>query len=162
MMLMEMGREPGGQEMTVKYQTISGTAKEGRNFLPTAGTLTVGQGKTNAFFAVQVVDNDLIEGPKSFQVQLSNPQNSVEIWSTAFVLIEDNDGPLKLQSSIHSNALALCWTTNAVGYELQSSPALDNSVPWESMTNSPALEGVNWCLTTPLSDPGRFYRLRQR
>jgi len=161
-MLLEMQREPNGPELSVRYATVGGTAKAGEDFAPASGLLTLAKGQTNAFAKVSLLDDNLIEGPESFQVQLSNPTNSLEIWSASVVTIEDNDGPLILQISSTLGTVALCWTTNAVGYVVEFAPALGDTAAWEPLPGTPVMTGNQWCQSALTPGSNQFYRLRKQ
>ncbi len=52
----------------------------------------------------------------------------------------------------------LLWSTNAVGWELQSSPSL-TATNWSTVTNAPAVVTTNFSLTIPTSEQQQFFRL---
>ena len=59
------------------------------------------------------------------------------------------------------NELILSWSTNAVGFTLQSTPNLTPPVIWMDSTNPPAVLGAQFTVTNTLSGPAQFYRLRK-
>ena len=55
---------------------------------------------------------------------------------------------------------ALLWTTNAVGWELQSSPSL-TATNWITNTNAPVVVATNFSLTIPTDAQQQFFRLHK-
>jgi hypothetical protein len=64
----------GTGPVTVHYQTISGTAIAGVDFLPLAGTLTFGPGVGSQLIPLVILNDVIAEGAETFTIQLSNPQ----------------------------------------------------------------------------------------
>jgi hypothetical protein len=64
-----------GQTITVDYETVSGTASAGSEFVPVADTLTFVSGVTRKFVSVPVLSNSLTE-PAVFFVNLSDAMNA--------------------------------------------------------------------------------------
>lgn len=56
--------------------------------------------------------------------------------------------------------VTLSWTTNAVGWILESASSL-SAASWETVTNSPDITGTNFSLTIESADT-RFFRLRKQ
>ena len=90
-----------GQEVTVDYETVSGTATEGTDcnadgadFAETSGTLTFPVGDkvpTEPDPAVTICDDLLDEHDETFGLQLRNPSNATAPRDPATDIIEDND-----------------------------------------------------------------------
>jgi alpha-tubulin suppressor-like RCC1 family protein len=59
------------------------------------------------------------------------------------------------------NGLILSWSTNAVGFTLQSTLDLVPPVTWVDVTNAPAIIGAQWVVTNTFSGSAQFYRLRK-
>lgn len=57
-------------------------------------------------------------------------------------------------------ATLLRWPTNAAGFVLESTPALQAPTQWAVVTNAPVVAGTNHIVTHGLSSPHQFYRLR--
>ena len=55
---------------------------------------------------------------------------------------------------------ALLWTTNAVGWELQSATAL-TTTNWAALTNEPAVVGTNFSLSIGTQAAQQFFRLHK-
>ena len=63
------------QEVTVDYETVQGTAKEGEDFESQSGTLVFAPGELIQVISVPIVIDDALEADESFTVVLSNPVN---------------------------------------------------------------------------------------
>ena len=66
-----------------------------------------------------------------------------------------------LKARPNGNELILSWPTNAVEFTLQSTLNLTPPVTWIDSTQSPAVIGAQFTVTTSASDSARFYRLRK-
>jgi alpha-tubulin suppressor-like RCC1 family protein len=74
-------------------------------------------------------------------------------------------GTVPLRPSLNArpsgNQLILSWSTNAVGFTLQSTLQLTPPATWIDVTNAPALLGAQWTVTNTFSGGAQFYRLRK-
>ncbi len=80
--------------VSVDYQAVNGTAINGVDFIVIDGVLNWPDGDgSDRFIAVQIIDDDLPEGPESWQLQLSNPQGTAQLGSPNLAVISllDND-----------------------------------------------------------------------
>ena len=81
--------------LTVDYTTTAaGTATPGPggDYTPVSGTLTFAPGQTSRSFTVPIVDDDVVDGPKTVGLQLTNPTGAtLGTPSTATLTITDND-----------------------------------------------------------------------
>ena len=66
-----------GEEVTVDHVTSDGSARAGRDYTLTTGTLTFPAGTTRGTIAVPLIDDDLDEEAETFQVELFDPVNAV-------------------------------------------------------------------------------------
>ncbi len=57
--------------------------------------------------------------------------------------------------------LNLFWPAYAVGFALETSPAVDSPTSWTTVKVSPALNNDLWQLTMPATNFPQFYRLRR-
>lgn len=89
--------------VTVYYETASGTATTGSDFSPAVGTLTFAAGQTSATLSVGIVDDTVVEPPKTFTVTLSNPQGGATLGAstTASVAIVDDDAVFTFSARIY-------------------------------------------------------------
>jgi hypothetical protein len=70
-------------------------------------------------------------------------------------------GPFELQISQAGPLRAsLTWPTNAFGWDLESTAALE-SPDWASVTNTRSVAGTNFSLTLPTISGSQFFRLRR-
>ncbi len=67
--------------------------------------------------------------------------------------------PVSLVPSNSAPGLTLSWPSWAVGFALETTPAL--GTPWVPVTQSPGLDNDRWRLTLPATNAQRFYRLRR-
>lgn len=63
------------QDVTVDYTTAESFAIPNRDFVPTAGTLTIEAGQTSGEFTIETINNDKHDGDKSLMIDLSSPTN---------------------------------------------------------------------------------------
>jgi hypothetical protein len=61
------------EEVTVVYQTLEGTAKQGIDYTPQTGTITFAAGSISQTITIPVLGNLFVAPEKLFAVQLSNP-----------------------------------------------------------------------------------------
>ncbi|WP_171631957.1 FG-GAP-like repeat-containing protein [Paenibacillus plantarum] len=80
---------------SVVYATSDGTAKAGVDYTATTGTLQFQDGETSQFFMIPIVNNHIVTGTKSLNVQLSAPSADAVIGtpSTAVLQIVKEDLP---------------------------------------------------------------------
>ena len=87
-------RVDGTIPVQISYATSDGTAIAGTDYGSASGTLYFNEGDTSESFYVYIYDNDLYEeSNKTFNVELSNPQNGLKLGSpsTAVVTILENE-----------------------------------------------------------------------
>ncbi|MEN9573243.1 MAG: hypothetical protein RL514_1098 [Verrucomicrobiota bacterium] len=87
--------------LEVTYGTRDGSAVAGRDYVPTSGVLRFDECVpvgTNQFFRVSIINNDILDGNRSFQVFLSSPTApgvlslpALAFTNTATVTIVDNE-----------------------------------------------------------------------
>jgi uncharacterized repeat protein (TIGR01451 family)/uncharacterized delta-60 repeat protein len=84
----------------VNFATSNGSALAGTDYVPTNGVLTFPDGVTVASFTVPIIDNTVVQNPRSFNVTLSNPTGGAIIGSVAteLVTILDNDIGISLST----------------------------------------------------------------
>jgi hypothetical protein len=61
----------------------------------------------------------------------------------------------------HGSERVLSWSTNAVGFTLQSTLQLSPPVTWTDVTDAPVLLGAQWMVTNISSGNALFYRLQK-
>jgi beta-glucanase (GH16 family) len=81
------------ETVTVDYATADGSATSS-DYVPVSGTLTFDPGDLTQTIAVETIDNDDLDGDRTFTVQLSDPVNAeLGTWSVATVTIQDDEVP---------------------------------------------------------------------
>jgi hypothetical protein len=72
-------------------------------------------------------------------------------------------GPLRpsLTARSSEDQLILSWSTNAIGFKLQSTPSLTPPVTWIDFPNPPTILGAQFEDAIPFSGNNQFYRLRK-
>lgn len=66
-----------------------------------------------------------------------------------------------LNTRLSGNELILSWSTNAVGFTLQSTLHLTPPRTWVDSTNPPTVIGSQFTVTNAISRSAQFYRLRK-
>ena len=67
---------PSAKPITVGYGTVPGSATAGADFTPATGTLTFAPGETAKTVPVTIIGDSTPDGPETFGLQLSAPQNA--------------------------------------------------------------------------------------
>jgi chitinase len=80
--------------VSVRFSTVAGTAKAGRNgdFSATSGTLTFAPGETSKTVSVRVQDDSAVEANETLFVSLSRASGASIMTGTATGTILDDDG----------------------------------------------------------------------
>ena len=95
--------------ITVSYQTMGITAVPGVDYAPTNGILTFGDGVTNQIIAVPLIPNNLVQGPVTLAVMLTNATGGATL-------------------SAPSNAVVTILNTNtAVAFALATNTVAENA-----------------------------------
>lgn len=90
---------PLDQVMTVDFATVDGTAKAGKDYVATSGTLTFNPGETTKTISVAVLGDLIDEYDETFTVQLSNSTGALVFTPQAVGTILDNDAPPQITIS---------------------------------------------------------------
>jgi poly(3-hydroxybutyrate) depolymerase len=79
--------------VSVDYETIDGTAKNGVHYTAVSGTVSFGAGETLKDLRVPILNNSTKDGRTTFRIALGNPTGGAELGTPAdvTVLITDND-----------------------------------------------------------------------
>ncbi len=88
----------------VNFATSDASARAGIDYVPTNGVLTFDDGVTVASFTVPIIDNSVVQNPRSLNITLSNPQGGATIGPlrTVPLTILDNDVGISLSSPTFS------------------------------------------------------------
>ena len=91
--------DDGDLPVTIDYATADGTALAGVDYEAINGTLTFETGRTTKFVTVPILNDTLMEGTKTFFVQLSNLQGASVLGAktNATVSIVDNETLVQLE-----------------------------------------------------------------
>lgn len=89
--------DPSNEPVSVNFATANGTAQAGVDYVPTNGTLAFANGIVTNFVTVGIINNSLIEGQRTFSVNLSNPTpvppaKLVSPSNEVVTIIDDNSG----------------------------------------------------------------------
>lgn len=68
--------QPATTPLTLKYQTVGGTATAGKDFVAKSGNITLAAGQTRAQIVVDILDDLLLENPETFQLRVLPPYPS--------------------------------------------------------------------------------------
>ncbi len=80
-------------EAQVHYETSDGTARAGVDYTPAEGDLVFKVGETTKTFTVAVIDNTIVDGPRTLLLRLSDPRDAdLGGQNTAVLTIQDDDG----------------------------------------------------------------------
>ena len=85
-----------GQDESVDYTTVDGTAEAGVDYEATSGTLTVPAGETVGTIVVPIVDDVLDEADEAFMLTLSGGVEEVGPVDPVTAIIADDDEPPRL------------------------------------------------------------------
>ena len=79
--------------ITVEYETRDGSAEAGSDYTPAHGSLQFANGQTSATFEIPIIDDNLLEGPETVTLVLSNPEGGAVLTSPYMAVLEigDND-----------------------------------------------------------------------
>ena len=81
-------------EVTVKYETVSGTATVGDDYTETSGTLTFAPGETEKTVSVPIVDDEVEDGGETVWLKLSNATRASydDRWGLGTILNSETSG----------------------------------------------------------------------
>ncbi|MFO7538175.1 MAG: Calx-beta domain-containing protein, partial [Chloroflexota bacterium] len=83
-----------GLPALVDYTTLDGTAVAGSDYITTTGTLTFPSGTISQTVSVPLIDNNLLDGSKTFTVTLSNPISATIAHGSALgTILDDEEQP---------------------------------------------------------------------
>jgi YVTN family beta-propeller protein len=75
-------------------------------------------------------------------------------------ILDGDEPPPILLSSISGNSVIISWPYDAVGYVLETAPTINS--PWTLVTNPVEIIGTRYVLTNSALEGARFYRLRSQ
>ncbi len=86
--------------VSVKYTTVSGTAKADDDFGAISATAIFKAGETKKVISIPVFQDDTIEKVEDFSLQLSNPKEATLNVNSAKVTISDGEGSQSSSSAM--------------------------------------------------------------
>jgi hypothetical protein len=151
---------PSTDWVTVEFQTTTGTALAGRDYVAAASTLSFPPGTTSTNLQIQILADGTSDGDKVFYVQLRNPSNAA---------IDDATGQVTILGSgaVEEVLILGIRRTGIKAFELyltgKTSQAIRvqaslNLLDWEVITNTTS---TGWTMALPEIQPNyprRFYR----
>jgi len=107
--------------VTVNYTTEDGTAIAPIDYLAASGILVFTNGQLSNSFTVPIVDNNLVDGDRSFNVRIFNPTAPAQLLTPTdgTVNIIDNDSGFRFSSGTYEvaeNGVAALITVQRLGY----------------------------------------------
>ena len=84
--------QASGPGVTVRYQTVDGTATAGSDYAKASGTLKFGAGIRKRTISVAVTDDKVVEEDETFAVTLRDATNATIVDGEGVGTIEDDDG----------------------------------------------------------------------
>jgi endoglucanase len=78
---------------TLTYSTLDGTAKAGRDYQATSGTVTIAAGRTTATVTVPVIANRVVDGNRTLSLQVRS--GSTLVATGVGTIIDDDKAALK-------------------------------------------------------------------
>ena len=114
--------------LSVAYETVDILATANEDYLPANGILVFSPGQRQQFVEIEIIDNVLFEGDKTFELRLAsvNPYLATAENSTATITIL-NDDPMPSLSAVRERIFANEGSTVGVEFELSSASGLDTT-----------------------------------
>jgi Ca2+-binding RTX toxin-like protein len=81
--------EPHDEVITVTYTTEDDTAKAGKDYTATSGTITFQPGETSKIIAVPLINDNIVEAEENFSLKITSVENSNPGKITATATITD-------------------------------------------------------------------------
>jgi uncharacterized repeat protein (TIGR01451 family) len=124
-------------------------------------TWNVGTMSNGAVVAASVVVRPNTEGvfTNTATVSWSTGNPSTNTTASAVTTVLQNPGGPLLQIARVGTNVSLYWSTNDVGFILQSTPNLAATNGWSAVTNVPVIIGNSFYVTNAIPDLTTFYRL---
>lgn len=76
------------------------------------------------------------------------------------IIVERERSPrLTIRRAFTHNGFIICWPAPSPGFRLQCTSSLNPPIMWQNVTNTPVLNGSDWCVALRNDARRRFYRL---
>ncbi|MCL5097165.1 MAG: hypothetical protein M1608_06505 [Candidatus Omnitrophica bacterium] len=96
-----------GGTVSVNYASSDGTGRAGVDYRAVSGTLVFDPGVVSRTFSIQVIDNSIVDGNRTFNLALSNPTNAaLGLYATAPITIVDDETINEPAGSLDSTFVA--------------------------------------------------------
>jgi hypothetical protein len=92
-------------------------------------------------------------------VSASSASPSTNTTVSVVTTVIQNPARPMLELAQIGNSVVFFWSTNATGYNLESTTGLAPTGPWSSVTNVPVVVGGMCYVTNAITGPSKFYRL---
>jgi len=89
---LELNRPLLNEVITVQYATSPGTALSGDDYIPSQGIVIFDPGGTRGVIQIEIRDDEVVEDPETFTIELRSPRNAVIGNPSATATIKDDDG----------------------------------------------------------------------
>ncbi len=105
------GTDDTNSTFTVAYSTSDRSATSGADYIGVTNTLSFGPGETVKRIAVPILNNGTKQGPRRFDLALSNPTGGAVLGTPAItsVFISDNDPGVGFEAAVLTNS----WNSSA-------------------------------------------------
>ena len=125
--------EASGAEVTVGYATSNETARAGRDYTASSGTLTIAVGSTTGMISVLVLDDEVVEGDETFTVELSGASGATIVDGEGVGTITDDDHAELTVSYGAASYTVTEGSTVAVTVVLSKPPGTSVTIPLTHM-----------------------------
>jgi uncharacterized repeat protein (TIGR01451 family) len=141
----------------VSAQSTAGTCSLANGIVTcNAGDLPVG-GKVTMTLTVQATLDGTIVNTASAISSVTDPTTNNN--SSISVTVNANPNAPILHITLLSSKVVLSWSTNAVGFALESETAIAVPSAWTAVTNVPVIIGNQYFVTNTATGDSKFYRL---
>ena len=132
--------------ITVDFATFNGTALANTDYVVTNGTLFFPQAETIATFAVQLIDNLLVDGSRTVNLVLSNYTGGATSGPqpTATLVINNDDSLIGFSSAFYSVGEGSVSGKATIAVTLSGNTNAFVSVNFSTTTNGTATDGLDY------------------
>jgi hypothetical protein len=78
-------------DVTVRYETVAGTAASSTDFIAAGGTVRIPAGQTKVTIPVAIVGDRVVEQAETFSVRIASIEGATGVGAAATVTVQDND-----------------------------------------------------------------------
>ena len=142
---------------------VSATTSQG-SFAFANGVVTFNLGTMNSASAITatITTRAILDGKFTNLVNVTSPVGDpipANNSASAVVTVNDNTNMPLLKITQAGNNVVLSWSTNAMGFVLQSKPDLTTNTDWTTIQTNPPVLGNQFVVTNTVSGTNNFYRL---